>query len=864
MASPSPAIHAALADRYRFEREIGSGATATVYLAHDVKHGRRVAVKVLRPEFGATLAAERFLREIAIAAQLQHPHILPLLDSGEAGGTLFFVLPFVEGETLRERVRREGKLPIPEAVRVLADVADALVYAHARGVVHRDIKPDNIMLTGRNAVVMDFGVAKALNAAARSEQLTTGIALGTPAYMAPEQALADPKVDHRADLYALGVVAYEMLTGRPPFSASTPQELLTAHVVLTPETVTAFRPEVPPLLAEVVMRALAKQPDERWQSAEEMVARLDPLATPSGGVTPAGLAPVARGQRRVIGVAVVVGALGVAAAIWSFASRRAEPPVEVRPQPLTFSGTVAEAAIAPDGQFLAYVGQGPAGHRLFVQDLAGDVVLPLVAGERIVGLSWSADATEIAYSLWTGESPSLRAISRLGGPQRTLLGRMGFLSPDRRKAAFGGSAEYSIGVVDLQTGDTTRLERSRSYRWITGLAWSQASDRLVIAVNEAAEARSALAALPLDGPEEIVVADSVAMVGPVWDSAGSAIYYLRGDNGVRADLMRVRVDREGRRRGSPTLVAPALEVRYGRSMIPIAPLSITRDGRRLVYTQQQRWSNLGQVRLDPRGGEPEPEFYTMGTALYGDAAVSPDASTLAVVKLTPTGASIGVVPVGGSTIQEIDTYLDAAGIAWAPSGAMLAFNGLSAGGGYELAVHDRRDGITKRVQRGRVGSHLTWAGSTIVVQAAGNRYFLAVDPASGAARPLLADDTTGWMFSPRASPDGRLLAFDWNRPPRGHGMWIASLSDTARRQVAAGRLSPLRWSADGRSVYALRDDGRGAELLLVGVDGAVQRIYRLPPDFEAHDLYPDERTLLVNRVNQRSDAIALDLIRSPR
>ena len=207
-------LTAALADRYRIERELGAGGMATVYLAQDLKHDRKVAVKVLREELSASLGKERFLREIKVAAALQHPHILPLYDSGAADGLLFYVMPYVDGLSLRDKLVKEGELPIGDAVRILRDIADALSEAHRHGVVHRDLKPENVMLRGRHALVMDFGVAKALSDATGRQSLTTvGIALGTPTYMAPEQAVADPHVDHRADLYAFGVVAYELLAG---------------------------------------------------------------------------------------------------------------------------------------------------------------------------------------------------------------------------------------------------------------------------------------------------------------------------------------------------------------------------------------------------------------------------------------------------------------------------------------------------------------------------------------------------------------------------------------------------------------------------------------------------------------------------
>ena len=286
-------LKTALADRYGIEREVGSGGMATVYLAEDLKHHRKVAVKVLRSDLAAALGAERFLREIEIAAQLQHPHILTLIDSGEADGFLYYIMPFVEGESLRAKLARERELPIPEAARILRDVVDALAHAHAHGVVHRDIKPDNVLLSGHHAVVTDFGVAKAVSEATGRNQLTTaGVALGTPAYMAPEQAVADPHIDHRADIYAIGALAYELLTGRPPFIGDNAQQVLAAHVTDPPDPVTRYRETVPPALAELVMRCLAKKPADRWQSTAELLPHIETFTTPSGGITPTDTQPV--------------------------------------------------------------------------------------------------------------------------------------------------------------------------------------------------------------------------------------------------------------------------------------------------------------------------------------------------------------------------------------------------------------------------------------------------------------------------------------------------------------------------------------------------------------------------------------------
>ena len=316
-AEPFEHLKTALADRYRIEREIGAGGMATVYLAADVKHARKVAVKVLRPDLAANLGAERFLREIKIAANLQHPHILPVHDSGEAGGFLYYVMPYVDGISLREKLQRDGALPLNDGVRILRDVADAMASAHLHGVVHRDIKPENVMLSGRHALVTDFGVAKAVSQATGTNNLTTaGIALGTPTYMAPEQAMADPLTDHRAGIYAFGVLAYEVLTGQPPFSGLSPQAVVAAHITAAPEPIAARRAGIPPALAALVMRCLEKRPADRCQTAEEMIPVLEGALTPSGGSTPAGMQP-ARAMRRgrQVGAAFAVVVLLAAAAL---------------------------------------------------------------------------------------------------------------------------------------------------------------------------------------------------------------------------------------------------------------------------------------------------------------------------------------------------------------------------------------------------------------------------------------------------------------------------------------------------------------------------------------------------------------------
>jgi len=266
-----------------------------VFLAEETRLGRQVVIKLLPPDMGASVNVERFEREIQLAARLQHPHIVPLLAAAASGDLLYYIMPYIAGESLRAKLAREGELPVGEATKILREVVDALSYAHRNGVVHRDIKPDNVLLSDGHAVVTDFGVAKAVTASSGKSSLTSlGVALGTPAYMAPEQAAADPHVDHRADIYAVGALAYEMLTGRTPFVAPTPQALLAAHITQAPEPVTRHRAAVSAQLNSVLMRCLEKRPADRWQTAGELLTQLEAATTPStGGITPTtGTAPI--------------------------------------------------------------------------------------------------------------------------------------------------------------------------------------------------------------------------------------------------------------------------------------------------------------------------------------------------------------------------------------------------------------------------------------------------------------------------------------------------------------------------------------------------------------------------------------------
>jgi len=368
--SAEAALRAALAGHYDLERQLGRGGTATVYLARDHRHGRLVALKVLEPALGAAMSAERFLREIRVTAGLTHPHILPLHDSGSAGGLLYYVMPYIDGETLRERLAGGRQLPLDAARRLVREVASALAYAHRRGVVHRDIKPANILLEDGHAVVADFGIARAVRRAQEPQEAAAprsstqrsdsdgtntltqaGVSPGTPAYMAPEQARGNADVDHRADIYALGVVAYEALAGVHPFAERTPQAMAAAHASEIPVSLFTHRPDVPPALAALVMQALEKDPAARPQSATEIIAMLDrapSVAEPPGA---------RRQQRimrwsvtRIVTVAIALIAAGGALAVRSWTARRGS----VAPGPATpvtrSPGPTTGASVTDAGQ----------------------------------------------------------------------------------------------------------------------------------------------------------------------------------------------------------------------------------------------------------------------------------------------------------------------------------------------------------------------------------------------------------------------------------------------------------------------------------------------------------------------------------
>jgi TolB-like protein/Tfp pilus assembly protein PilF len=478
-------LQATLGDRYVLEQELGGGGMSRVFLAHEAELGRKVVVKVLPQEMAGAVSVDRFRREIQLAAQLQHPHIVPLLTAGETNGLPFFTMPYVRGESLRARLAKGGELPISESVRILREVASALAYAHENNVVHRDIKPENVLISGGSAVVTDFGVAKALTASsgANAGSLTSmGVALGTPAYMAPEQATADPATDHRADIYALGVMAYELLTGSTPFQGRSPQATLAAHVTEKPDSIANRRTTVPPALASIVMSCLEKRPSDRPQTAHEVMHQLDALSTPSGGMTPTThIAATAKPQdrRKILWAAA---ALAVVAVIVVAGIKFGKP-----------SAAVATKQDAPMILVIPFENVGRAEGAEFTDGITEEITsrLSSLSGLKVIGRQTSRG--------YAGTTKSPQQIATELGVNYLLTGTV------RWDRSGDGKEIVRVSPALVRTADATQVWGQPYQTVLSGIfeVQSNVANEVANALNVAllAPERSALAARPTENVE---------------------------------------------------------------------------------------------------------------------------------------------------------------------------------------------------------------------------------------------------------------------------------------------------------------------------------------------------------------------------
>ncbi|HKY96709.1 MAG TPA: protein kinase, partial [Gemmatimonadaceae bacterium] len=513
-----------LGTAYRIDRELGGAGMSRVFVATETELDRQVVIKVLPPDLAAGLNVDRFRREIQLAARLQHPHIVPLLAAGAKGSLLYYTMPLITGENLRTRLTKKGELPVQEATKILREVADALSYAHEQGVVHRDIKPENIIMSGSHALVLDFGVSKALSSATsetptEGPTLTSlGIALGTPAYMAPEQAAADPHVDARADIYALGIVGYELLSGRTPFAGLNQQQTLSAHITTAPMPVTQHRPQIPPGLAAVIMRCIEKHPSDRWQSADDLHNALEPYSVTSGASAP--MSPVSvkkpfrwTPQR----IAVAAGIVGVVAAGFiasTFAFRHESPALIVSNTKQLANAPELEIlpSVSPDGNFVAYNVAFEATYRLVVRQLGGGRPVPVADSGAFA--TWSSDGSKIYFTRRDG---GVYVVPALGGvparvPGFDKLGGCVFSHAGDRAACTDITA--ALVITDAQGQHRHVVPGTASGDGVMMPAWSQ-DDRLITFST---------------GNRNFFIGDNVGNLAP------STVWVVRADGGIPVQI----------------------------------------------------------------------------------------------------------------------------------------------------------------------------------------------------------------------------------------------------------------------------------------------------------------------------------------
>ena len=636
-------ISDALAGRYRVERELGRGGMATVYLAHDVRHDRRVALKVLRSELSAIVGAERFLQEIRTTAHLQHPHILPLHDSGEVNGTVFYVMPFVEGESLRERLTRERQLPVEEALRIASEVADALQYAHEQGVIHRDIKPENILIHGGHALVADFGIALAASHGEAAARITeTGLSLGTPAYMAPEQAMGERALTRGVDVYALGCVLYEMLAGEPPFSGPTAQAIVARVMTEEPRRLVAQRHTVPASVDAAVRKALEKLPADRFTSASDFRGAL-------AGAAPAVTVRHEASRRIPLGLAIGIAAgllaglltgyfvrplahatAPVAARHWNF-DLSTDAPVALD-GPSEPGGWYSAIAVAPSGNQLAYVAPRGSTSVLMVRAPESGTVTELPGTEGASNPFYSPDGAWIGFvagnllrkvSADGGNPITVAEVSDVTGAvwltaeQILVFERNGFEL--HRIPASGGGAD-SIVHLTTQFGTPAALPGGG---WLVGQLSS--GQLALLSLNNGAElAVTQRGVLPLDSVRQ---SDLLFGASPHWIRPGYLVYGT-GDGQLSA------MPFDGARRtvlGEPVPVITGMRMEAG---FGAAEYAIANDGT-LIYVPGANQLYVNVALVSPTG---QLDTLPFPRDPYTQPRVSPDGSQLAVQVRNPLGA----------------------------------------------------------------------------------------------------------------------------------------------------------------------------------------------------------------------------------
>jgi len=863
-------LTAALADRYAIERELGAGGMATVYLAHDVRHDRQVALKVLRPELASILGAERFLTEIRTTANLQHPHILPLFDSGEADGLVFYVMPYVEGESLRDRLTREKQLPVEDAVSIAQQVLDALEYAHGRGVIHRDVKPENVLLHGGNAVIADFGIALAVSRSNAVQRLTgTGLSVGTPAYMSPEQAMGERILTACSDIYSAGCVLYEMLAGEPPFPGANAQAITALVLTEKPPSLVSLRRTVPAHVAVAVDRALEKLPADRFATARDFAAalRAPAFAYPRSLRAHAGLLAAAR-LRTVPWALATVATIVAGVAL----ARRAARPAPVARLMVAFDGAAAptdELALTPDGTVLVYVGGDSAGSPVLYRRALDRLESTALAGTVGIGFpTFSPDGEWIAFL----QGLQLRRIPAGGGGASTIcdLGPGDFYGLtwiDRATLVFSARGRlYAVAAtggqpipVPLPKADSAAGMR---YRWPAALGGGR---EVLVGAVRGDTSRLAVVSLR-DGRRTDLGVDGIAAQ---WVNHGYIAFVQTGGQlaAVTFDPRRLKI----------TGVQQALDLTVafdpvGPSDPDSEPIWAVSAGGMLAALQRSRpYGEIGRVVRVDRAGAVR-VLSGIPSGWYEAPRYSPDGRHLAVATHYGSAfrADVWVYELGASTALRLTLDSASGEPAWTPDGRRLVFSGLMRGGLWRVAA-DGAGGVETLVAKGQYYDvQPTPDGRTFVFRNtasfASSDLFLAPTTDPGTPRPL-----TQTPFAERwlaLSPDGRWLAYASDETGRFE-VYVRTLDPASPHwRVSRGGGTEPRWAHSGRELFFRAGDTMLVAAIAPGIPfhaGAPRPLFggrfESSPFTARYDVTPDDRGfVMVQPVDTAAQANRIALL----